>query len=135
MDEVQPFAERLIIGGASPKYAINNFLKNFEKFKKFIIELPDKTDKVFQKIQTGTVKVDIEDRDVRSLSLEIDRSSNRLAYSMIIASLLITGALLINIGGKVIYGMSLFSFLAFISALLLCVILFVSVLKEKKLIR
>lgn len=135
MDEVQPFAERLIIGRTNPKYAVNNFLKNISKFKKFIIELPDKTDKVFQKIQTGSVKVDIEDKDVRSLSLEIDRSSNRLAYSMIIAALLVTGALLINIGGKIIYGMSMFSFLFFLFAILLGLMLFISVLRERKLLR
>ena len=135
MDEVEPFAERLVIGEANPKYAINNFLKSMSKFKRFIVELPDKTDKIFQKIQSGAVKVDIEDRDVRSLSLEIDRSSNRLAYSMIIAALMVTGALLINVGKKVVYDMSVFSFMSFLLAVLLGFILFVSVLKERKLVR
>ena len=79
--------------------------------------------------------MDIEDRDVRSLSLEIDRSSNRLAYSMIIAALMVTGALLINVGKKVVYDMSIFSFMSFLFAVLLGFILFVSVLKERRLVR
>ena len=135
MDKVQPFAERLIISKSSPKHAVNNLLKNMSRFRRFVTDLPDKTDRLFQKIQSGKVKVDIEDKDVRSLSLEIDRSSNRLAYSMIIAALLITGALLINIGEKFIYGMSIYSSLFFLFAVLLGFMLFVSVLRERRLMR
>lgn len=133
MDEIQPFAERLIIDRSNPKQAIGNFLKNMTRFRRFVTELPDKTDKLFQKIQSGKVKIDIEDKDIRTLSIEIDRSSNRLAYSMIIAALLVTGALLINIGEKIIYGMSIFSIIFFSFAILLGFILFVSVLRERKL--
>ena len=135
MDEVRPFAERLVLSKSNPRYAVDNFLKNALRFKDFIAGLPDKTDKLFEKIQSGKVKVDVEDEDVRSLSLEIDRSSNRLAYSMIIAALLVTGALLINVGDKSFYGMSFFSFSSFLLAMLLGFTLFVSVLRERKVAR
>ncbi len=135
MDKVQPFAEKLIVDKSSPKYVINNLFDNLSRFKKFITELPEKTDRVFERIESGTVKIDIEDTDLKRLSLEMDKSSNRLAYSMIISALLVTGALLINTGSRVIYEMSIFSLLFFLFAVLLGITLFVSVLRERKLLR
>ena len=54
---------------------------------------------------------------------------------MIIAALLVTGALLINVGDKSFYGMSFFSFSSFLLAMLLGFTLFVSVLRERKVAR
>ena len=94
----KPFIEKLIAKRYNPVYIFNSFMKNMITFKKFAEELPDQTSRALKKIEKGTIKVDIEDTDIKALSTEIDRSGNRIAYSMLIASLLIVAALTINFG-------------------------------------
>ncbi|MCH8003031.1 MAG: AarF/ABC1/UbiB kinase family protein [Nanoarchaeota archaeon] len=131
VENSKPFIEKLIARRYNPVYVFNNFMKNMLRFKKFAEELPDQTSKALKKIEKGTIKVDIEDTDVKKLSMEIDKSGNRVAYSMLIAALLIVAALTINYGNPFILNMPLIPFLSFLVALVLLLILFFSILKEK----
>jgi len=131
----KPFIEKLIARRYNPVYIFNSFMKNMITFKKFAEELPDQTSRALKKIEKGTIKVDIEDTDIKALSTEIDRSGNRIAYSMLIASLLIVAALTINFGEPFFLNMSLIPFLSFSTALILSLVLFFSILREKNIIK
>lgn len=131
VENSKPFIEKLIRQRYNPIYQFNNFVKSIIKLKKFAEELPEQTTRALKKIEQGTIKVDIEDTDIKKLSMEIDSSSNRVAYSMLIASLLIVAALTINFGKPFILNMSLISLLSFLAALILSFILLVSILKER----
>ena len=107
-------------------------MHNMNRYRKFVEDFPEKAERALDKIQRGTIKVDIEDTDIRKLSLEIDRSSNRVAYGLLISALLVTSAILINVEkGPSVLGIPLLAFLSFFFASLLVFILFVSILKEK----
>jgi ubiquinone biosynthesis protein len=131
----RPFLERLIAKRYNPIYIFNNFLKNMMNFKKFTEELPQQASNALRKIEKGAIKVDIEDTDIKKLSVEIDKSGNRVAYAMIIAALLIVAALTINFGEPFILNMPLMPFFSFLAALILLSVLFFSILKEKKIIK
>jgi hypothetical protein len=72
------------------------------------------------------------DTDIQQLSLGIDKSSDRLTYGMIIAALLVSGSLTINIGEKFIYDLPLISLVCFIAAIILGITLLVSIMREEK---
>ena len=110
-------------------------MKDMFKFKKFAEELPEQTTKALKRIERGTIKVDIEDTDIKKLSLEIDKSGNRVAYSMLIAALLIVAALTINFGESFFLNVPLIPFLSFLAAFILLMVLLVSILKEKNIIK
>ena len=131
----KPFIEKLMRQRYSPVYQFNNFVKDMFRFKKFAEELPDQASKALKRIEKGTINVEIEDTDIKKLSLEIDKSSNRIAYSMLITALLIAGALMINLGRPFIFNISLVSFFSFLLAFILSIILLVSILKEKHIIK
>jgi ubiquinone biosynthesis protein len=135
IESSKPFIEKLIRQRYNPVYQFNNFMKSMFRFRKFAEELPDQTTKALKRIEKGTIKVDIEDTDVKKLSLEIDRSGNRVAYSMLIAALLIVAALTISFGNPFILNVPLIPFLSFSAAFILAVILFFSILKEKNIIK
>ena len=101
-------------------------------FKYFLQELPMDTKKALKRIQEGKVKVDIEDSDIKRLGLEVDRSSNRLAYAMVIAALIVAGALTINVEMPTILNIPWLSFLSFLIAAILGLILFTSILSERE---
>jgi len=131
VENSKPFIEKLIAKRYNPVNVFNNFLKNMIKFKKFTEDLPDQTSKALKRIEKGTIKVDIEDTDVKKLSMEIDKTGNKVAYSMLIASLLIVAALTINFGNPIILNMPLISFLSFSLALIFLIVLLSSIIKEK----
>jgi len=129
----KPFIEELIRQRTSPVYIFNNFIKNALRFKRFAEKLPEETEKALKRIQKGTIKVDIEDTDIRMLSAEIDKSSNRVAYAMLIAALLIVGAIIMQISkGPMIFEIPILALLSFLGAGFLTMILFFSILREEK---
>jgi ubiquinone biosynthesis protein len=130
----RPFLDKLIRQRYTPSNMVNSFMKDMSKFKKFAVELPDKTNEVLDKLEKGEIKVDIDDRDIENLSERIDRSSNRMAYSMLITAMLIVGALTINFGSPVVFKLPLISFLSFSIAFILALVLIISILKEKRII-
>ncbi len=127
----KPFVEKLIAKRSSPLYVWKKFVHDMYRYRKFAEEFPEKAERALDKIQRGTIKVDIEDRDIKKLALEIDRSSNRVAYGLLIAALLITSAILVNIEkGPAIFGIPLLAFFSFFFASIFLFILVVSILRE-----
>ena len=132
VETAKPFVEKLIERRKNPLYAWRTFVHNMDRYRKFFEDFPEKTERALDKIQKGTIKVDIEDTDIKKLSLEIDRSSNRVAYGLLIAALLITSAILIQIEkGPSILGIPFLSFFSFFFASVLMFVLFISILREK----
>ena len=135
VESSRPFIEKLMRQRYNPIYQFNQLMKNMLKFKRFAEQLPDQTTRALKKIEKGTIKVDIEDTDIKKLSLEIDKSGNRVAYSMLIAALLIVAALTIDFGKPFVLNMPLIPFLSFLTAFILSIILLISILNERNLIK
>ncbi len=135
VDEAKPFVEKYLKESASPMNVISDFSENFQKFRNFFTKLPDKIDKTIDILQRGTFKVDIGDAELRRLSLEIDRSSNRLAYGILISALLVTGALMIQYGEPWIYGLPIISVICFSIAIIFSFFLFISIVRERAILR
>lgn len=128
----KPFIEKMIAKRKSPFYFWKNFVHNINRYRRLAESFPQKADMALDKIQRGSIKVDIEDTDVRKLLMEIGRGSNRVAYGLLIAALLIASAILIQVEkGPTIFGVPFLSFLSFLSASILVLILFVSIIMEK----
>ena len=132
VETAKPFIEKIIAKRKNPLYVLRGFVHSIERYKKFADEFPDKAERALDKIQRGTIKVDIEDTDIKKLALEIDGGSNRVAYGMLVAALLIVSAILIQVEkGPTILGIPFLSFFSFFFALILVFVLFVSIVREK----
>ena len=132
IETAKPFIEKIIAKRKNPLYAWGGFVHSMGRYRKFAEEFPEKAERALDKIQRGTIKVDIEDTDIKKLSLEIDRSSNRVAYGLLIAALLITSAILMNIQkGPTIFGIPILSFFSFFFASIFSFILFISIVRER----
>ncbi|HLC49952.1 MAG TPA: AarF/ABC1/UbiB kinase family protein [Candidatus Nanoarchaeia archaeon] len=132
LENSKPFMEKLIAKRSNPMYVMKSFAHNMHRYKKFVEEFPEKAEKALDKIQRGTIKVDINDTDIKKLALELDRSSNRVAYGLLIAALLITSAILMNIEkGPTIIGIPILSFFSFVFASFFVFVLFISIVRER----
>lgn len=128
----KPFIEKIVAKRSNPLYIWKKFMHDVDRYKRFAENFPEKAERALDKIQRGTIKVDINDTDIKKLALEIDRSSNRVAYGLLIAALLITAAILQGVEkGPAVLGIPLLSFVSFAFASMLLLILFFSILREK----
>ncbi len=104
-------------------------LQKTAAFGENVAALPGAAVSLINKLQKEPLKLGIDNTDVRHLGLDISTSSNRLSYSMLIASLIIAGSLLINIG-PAYKNYSLISIITFFLAGIMLVPLLVSVMRE-----
>lgn len=96
-----------------------------------MLDLPKQTSEVLKKLKQGSVSLQIQDTDIKHLAVEIDRSSNRIAYATIIAALLIAGALLMTVGTFSISPIGVLALALFVIAGVLGSFLFVSIRNEE----
>lgn len=132
IETAKPFIEKLMAKRKNPLYAWKSFMHSVGRYRKFAEEFPEKAERALDKIQSGAIKINIQDTDINRLATELDRSSDRIAYGLLIAALLITSALLINVEkGPSIIGIPFLAFFSFFFASILTAILFLSIIREK----
>lgn len=117
----------------SPEYLIKSAKKNLFDLKYSLKKIPESIELARKRLKEGKVKVDLDDSDIYKFALELDRSSNRLTYGIIIGSLIITAGLsmLANIPPYV-FGLPLLGLFCMVIALLMALILMVSINREKE---
>ncbi len=126
-----PFMEEVIARRYQPKRVLHEGIHSLLGLKRFAQRVPGQTTRVLDKLEKGKIKIEMKDTDIERLSIELDKSSNRLAYGMIIAALLISASLLINIGDPFLFGLPLSSALLFGLAIVLGFVLVLSIFQEK----
>jgi ubiquinone biosynthesis protein len=131
IEKARPFLEKLILKRYSPQEQIKSLMRETRKYKRFLQQFPEKATRALETLQRGKMQIHLEDVDVHRISHEIDKSSNRIAYSLVIAGLLIASAFLVQVDkGPFIYGIPLIAFVTFMAAAALGFILVFSILRE-----
>ena len=132
VDATKPFLEKLIAQRMSPLSIFRNFIHHSYRYKRFVEDLPSRADKALSAIEKGRITVDIKDTDIKKLAIEIDKSSNRIAYGLIISALLLSSAVMLQFNkGPKLFDTPIFSLLSFIFAAFLGIVLFWSIIKEE----
>ncbi|HLC64874.1 MAG TPA: AarF/UbiB family protein [Candidatus Nanoarchaeia archaeon] len=131
MTVIRPFVEKKL----ARRYFFDNMRYTTSRFAKFVTELPRKTDAILDRLQTGKFEVDIGSKEVKMLSLEIDRSSNRIAYGIMIGAFVVAGSLMADIGIPIWYGLPAVTLVLYGLAVFSGLTLLASILEEKKLKR
>ncbi len=130
VEVVKPVVNRI-----ARKTAIRSSFKDLKgtarKLRDFAVQIPDQAQRVLKTLEAGEIKIDVNDTDIKRLALELDRSSDRLTYGMIISALLVSSAIVITLEPR-IYSISLFSTIGFILAIIMTIILVVSIAHQKE---
>jgi ubiquinone biosynthesis protein len=95
---------------------------------------PRETELLLRKIKRGQFAIELQDRGLQNLMLEVDRASNRIAFSLIIAALIVGSSLILNFQtGPQLFGFPLFGMLGFVFAGILGVWLVIAILRSGRL--
>lgn len=130
----KPQVEHLLEKERDPKNLYHAFKKGAFEFTTSLRRFPQDLRTLVHILKKGSkVKVEIDHKELNDLTVELDRSSNRLTFGIIIGGLFITTGLLIvaDISPKV-FGLPIYAWVTSILILILSFILTVSIIREKR---
>jgi ubiquinone biosynthesis protein len=133
MEISRPYAEKLIKRRLQPKRILRDLIKNVSNLSKIMKFLPSQVNTLFKKLIKGELKIEFEHVGLDSLIREIDRSSNRIAFGLIISSIIVGSSIVMSLQtGPIIYGYPVIGVIGFVSAGVMGLGLVISILKSGK---
>ncbi|MFQ5651111.1 MAG: ABC1 kinase family protein [bacterium] len=130
----QPFVRRLMMRRLDVNRLAYEGVKTLRDFYELLRVGPREIELLLRKLKRGQFAIELQDRGLQNLMLEIDRSSNRVAFSLIIAALIVGSSLILALeAGPVLWGYPLFGLLGFLFAGLLGMWLVIAILRSGRL--
>jgi len=134
IEYIEPRVKEMMEEKARPKNVLQSFVKTANSFKNFVQTFPGELSNMMRTITKGAhVNVDVQHNHVTDLALEVNRSSNRVTFGLIIAALIIGVAIIIQANvPPIIKGMPLLAYVGFFFIAWLTLLLTVSILRERR---
>lgn len=95
VEAARPTAERILHKRYEPKQILQTLRRQTGSLAKFLLNLPAQVRDLLTKLQHGKLMIEFEHKGLEQLELHIERASNRFAFSVIVAALIIGSSLLI----------------------------------------
>ena len=132
--QTKPFAEWLV----RERYSKKNIIKGLKGFLKglYILTnlLPRDLTLILEKMKKGTLRAEFEHKGLENLIHVLDKVSNRISFSMIIAAIIIGSSIIMQTDkGAMLFGFSLLGIVGFIVAGIMGLWLVISILRSGKL--
>lgn len=130
----EPYAAQLVKQRISPQRIFNKTKENLLDMGDLLIDTPKQLNRLMRKTLRDDLSFKMNPIGMDKLIMDIDRSSNRLAFSIVVAAIIVGSSMLVqsDIGGK-IFGLSTVGVIGFIVAFLLGLRLLISILKSGRL--
>ena len=129
----KPFVKKILRRKFMPQALLKKSSILFQESVELIEELPGDLIKILHKIKEGELKFNFEHQGLEKLITEINRSSNRISFSLIIAALIIGSSLVLQQQfGPFIFGYSAIGIVGYLLASFLGLGLVISILSSGK---
>jgi len=131
--KVGPFIFQLKLERLRPQRILREFVQTGGDLYRLVRELPEELENILRQIRQGEIKIGFEHRGLGNFIHQLDRSSNRLSFSMIIAALIIGSSLILHANiGPFVFGFPLLGILGFSTAGMIGIGLVISILRSGK---
>jgi len=118
--ESQPYATRLYVESMSPGTVIKDAARALSDYRDLAERFPIEAARILKKIDEGKIGIEFKHRGLEEFMGEMDRSSNRLTFAIIIAALIVGSSLVIAAeAAPTIFGLPALGVLGFIIASIL----------------
>jgi ubiquinone biosynthesis protein len=130
----RPYAEKMVQSRLSPERIVSRASENLSEISDLLLDTPRQVNRLLRKTLRNEVSFRIDPAGMDRLIQDIDRSSNRVAFSMVIAALIVGSSLLLqsDIGGR-IFGLPTLGAIGFLVAFVLGLRLLFSILRSGRL--
>ncbi len=130
----QPYVRKLMLRRLDMKKIVYDGVKTLRDLYDLLKIGPREIELLLRKMKHGQFAIELKDSGLQNLMLEIDRSSNRIAFSLIIAALIVGSSMILKLeAGPLLWGYPLFGLLGFMFAGILGIWLVVAILKSGRL--
>ncbi len=131
VDEASPFVRSFLVGRIDPRKSARKLLRTWREYRDLLRSLPSHVEDIAAKLKRGELLVSLHHEGLTRLILEIDRSSNRLAFAMIVAALIIGSSLIVHLRqGPEVFGISALGLAGYLIAGLLGLWLVIAILRS-----
>jgi ubiquinone biosynthesis protein len=128
----KPFVKRIERERLNPRKIAERAKRKVDDLLQFAQAIPQKTNTLLTEIHDTDRDLRRIDRDISTLSVEIDRSSNRLTLGFLAGTLFIAATMMIPFQKTTLWGVPAFSLIGYVIALIVLLAIFLSMIKEKK---
>lgn len=131
---LRPFVEAIVRERLSPGHISRDFVKVASAYGSLARNLPRDIKEFLNRLNRNQFKIDLEHRGLDRLVTDLDRSSNRLSFSLIIGSLIVGSSLIIQTDkGPMLFGLPVLGLLGYLIAGLLGLWLAIGILRSGRL--
>jgi ubiquinone biosynthesis protein len=133
LEEAIPYARKLALQGLDPRKQARSAYRALRDLKVFLGSAPSQLTRLLQKMLEGKLAIDFVHQGYEKMVDEMDRSSNRLSFSLIISALIIGSSLMVLSGkGPLLWQFPIFGIVGFLIAGVLGFGLAISILRSGK---
>jgi ubiquinone biosynthesis protein len=130
VEHIQPFVEKLVRKKYSPEKLIREGFGLVEDSLETVRGLPDNVDWLFKSLKQGKLYIGLEHRGLEKMDSTIDRASNRVAFSLIISSLIVGSSFIMGVDrGPYLFGYPFLGILGYLFAAVLGIGLVISIIR------
>ena len=135
IEHLKPYARRFAVQQIGPANIVRNLRRITQDAGQLASRLPDDAATIISKFRRGQFKVHVHHEHLENLNQTLDKSSNRISFSLIIAALLIGSSLLVAQEGTFfgLFHLQTLGVIGYCTAGVVGVVLLISILREKRL--
>lgn len=131
---LKPFMSRLLQQKASPCNLAREGMRLVQSYSGLLKALPDDFKELITRINRNKFKIDLEHRGLERLITDLDKSSNRLSFSLLIAALIIGSSIVMQTDkGPLLFGFPALGIVGYSIAAVLGLWLAVGILRSGRL--
>jgi len=130
----EPYASKLARERFSPSRLYEDLSKTACETGDFVLNFPRQMKRVIRKVLRDDISMKLKHEGLEHFIRDMDRSSNRIAFAMVISAFILSSALMHATGVRpTIFGMSVLGFVSFGVASLLGIWLIISIIRSGRL--
>ncbi|MCF6237832.1 MAG: AarF/UbiB family protein [Candidatus Marinimicrobia bacterium] len=131
---MRPYVNRLVLERYNPKNVATQTGRIIQAYSSLAKSLPNDIKEFLNRINRNQFKIDLEHRGLDKLATDLDRSSNRVSFAVIIGALIVGSSLVMQIDkGPMLFGFPVLGLLGYSIAGLLGLWLAVGILRSGRL--
>ncbi|MBE9545936.1 MAG: AarF/ABC1/UbiB kinase family protein [Proteobacteria bacterium] len=133
-ERAAPFIKRLKLERLSPKRIMGDFLDSGGELAQLLKEVPGELRDILKQVRDGKVSVRFEHKGLEKFIFEMDRSSNRVAFAVVVASLIVGSSFIMGSNvGPFLFGFPILGVVGFSIAGVFGIWLVISILHSGRL--
>lgn len=130
-EATKPYVAELLQRRLNPLRAAKTARKNMAEFADAIALLPKQVKATYRKFMHGDIRVNVHHEELAQLIRDISKSSNRLAFSIINASIIVASSIVIHSGnGPLLFGLPVFGLIGYVVAAILGLWILIGIMRS-----